>query len=448
MHRTTSAPRTPNPDVDKGESSAPQKSTVIRLRIAEQKSHDELEAKQNVQKVEEHLITKEIEKLVEGMENVANVEITTEVQLVNVNEEEEESADDDFKLKRREKEKNDIEKLQELTVTDPKPSSSTPSSSSPKLKLSASQHILSLFKPKTGRFKCYKSFFDELQGCYGYLFEHLKKMFMPRKKFHGENSAKRQKTFEHGTYVLGESSSGQVNESEPGPSTSGNQEQLDDFDFWTDSYATDDDELPTEKVSQELVEEMSQTVDEAKLRKVVNEMLRQRCTSGDEHQYHIDQMQNFLKNDIKGTRDLEDVMSLRKFPAVIFPDDDIEERTSRWVDKYVKKFNPYARYNYKNVNKNNIEDMYLLAVNGKVDDYAETRLLWSFSVFIRSKVIWERVHDFQLGVESYQQKVNLNAPTIIFPCIKKYKVFSIVSELIYDIIYKNNKKEKRVMRHQ
>ncbi|GJQ99733.1 hypothetical protein Tco_0522718 [Tanacetum coccineum] len=58
-----------------------------------------------------------------------------------------------------------------------------------------------------------------------------------------------------------------------------------------------DDELPTKKVSQKLVDEMSQTVDEAKLRKVVDEMLRQRCTSGDEHQYHIDQMQNFLKND-------------------------------------------------------------------------------------------------------------------------------------------------------
>ncbi|GJS44113.1 hypothetical protein Tco_0569156 [Tanacetum coccineum] len=114
----------------------------------------------------------------------------------------------------------------------------------------------------------------------------------------GENDAKRQKTSEHGTYVFGESSSGQDNENEPGPSTSGNQEQLDDFDFWTDSYATDDDEIPTEKVSQELVNEMSQTVDEAKLRKVVNEMLRQRRTSGDEHQYHIDQMQNFLKNDI------------------------------------------------------------------------------------------------------------------------------------------------------
>nr|GEZ87884.1 hypothetical protein [Tanacetum cinerariifolium] len=42
-----------------------------------------------------------------------------------------------------------------------------------------------------------------------------------------------------------------------------------------DSNATNDDELPTEKVSQELMDEMSQTVDEAKLRKVVDEMLRQ-----------------------------------------------------------------------------------------------------------------------------------------------------------------------------
>ncbi|GJS91863.1 hypothetical protein Tco_0774499 [Tanacetum coccineum] len=98
----------------------------------------------------------------------------------------------------------------------------------------------------------------------------------------GENDAKRQKTSKHETYVFGEASSGQGNESEPGSSTSGNQEQLDDFDFWTDSYATNDDELPTKKVSQELMDEVSQTVDEAKLHKVVDEMLRQQCTSGDE----------------------------------------------------------------------------------------------------------------------------------------------------------------------
>ncbi|GKG16745.1 hypothetical protein Tco_0361702 [Tanacetum coccineum] len=58
----------------------------------------------------------------------------------------------------------------------------------------------------------------------------------------GENSAKRQKTYEHGTFIFGESSSGQDYESKP-----------------------DDDVLLNEKVSLELIDEMSKTVDEAKL---------------------------------------------------------------------------------------------------------------------------------------------------------------------------------------
>ncbi|GKD27129.1 retrovirus-related pol polyprotein from transposon TNT 1-94 [Tanacetum coccineum] len=102
---------------------------------------------------------------------------------------------------------------------------------------------------------------------------------------------------------------------------------------------------------------------------------------------------------------------------------------------------------YKNLNKNDIEDMYLLIMNNKVPDYANTGLLWSLSVFIKSLVIWERVHDFQLGIESYQQKINLTAPTITFPGIEKYDVFSIVYEPVHGIIYTNSKKEKRVMRH-
>ncbi|GJV54438.1 retrovirus-related pol polyprotein from transposon TNT 1-94 [Tanacetum coccineum] len=492
------------------------------------------EARENVELVKEHLAFVEIEKMVEGSNNVINdsllprndeskilgnrleprsdkespkveitndkvveitndeeVEITNVVIPVNVNEEEEEITDEVYELKRREKGKiveesrstpfptpirsprihtdlvsSDTEKLQELTVTDTK---TTPSSRSPSTNLSKTNRLLSLFKAKPARFKRYKNFFQELQGRYTYLFEHLKARFLSRKSFdtladhlqevmveslptmvdthikeqvkkqvpeqrgniqaeissqihkaidnhipsqvdalddphddahpEGENSAKRQKTSEYEAYVSGESSSGQVNEEERGPST---------------------------------LEEVSLTIDEAKLKRMADEMLRQRCTSEDEHQYHIDQMKNFLKSDI--------------------------------VNKYVKKFNPYARYgvehwknphakifyirkqkeprkpkeivarranecimsitelDYKNLNKNDIEDMYLLIMNGKVPDYAETGLLWSLSVFIRSSVIWERVHDFQLGVKSYQQKVNLTAPTISFPGVEKHKI--------------------------
>ncbi|GKA10367.1 hypothetical protein Tco_0689800 [Tanacetum coccineum] len=291
----------------------------------------------------------------------------------------------------------------------------------------------------------------------------------------GENSANRQKTSEYEAYVSGESSSGQVFQEEQAPSTSGNQEQDDDFDFWTDSYALDDDEIPTKQVSQDIMEEVSLTINEAKLRKMADEMLRQRCTSGDEHQYHIDQMNNFLKSDIvwesrkeiiKGNSGpekilkLQKVLSLHKFPAIIFNDDDIEERTSRWVNKCVKKFNPYARYgvehwknphakifyirkqkkpgkpkeeiysnlkivqpDYKNLNKNDIEDIYLLIMNGKVPDNADTGLL------------------------CYKQKVNLTAPTITFLGIEEHDMFSIIYEPVHEIIYKNSKKEKWVMRH-
>ncbi|GJR18932.1 hypothetical protein Tco_0967459 [Tanacetum coccineum] len=175
-------------------------------------------------------------------------------------------------------------------------------------------------------------------------------------------------------------------------------------------------------------------------------------------------------------------LSLHKYPAVPFRDDDIEEQTSRWVSKCIRRFNVYARYSvehwknllakqdhirmqmqnrdkpeeidlitepdYKYLNKNDIEDLYLLCNNGKVKDYRENGLLGSLSIFIRSTVIWERVHDFQLGMKIYQQKVNLTAPTITFPSIERKKLFSITYEPVVGMIYENNKKEKRVMIHK
>ncbi|GKA95427.1 hypothetical protein Tco_0817465 [Tanacetum coccineum] len=292
----------------------------------------------------------------------------------------------------------------------------------------------------------------------------------------GENRAKRQKTSEYEAYVSGESSSGQVNEEERGPSTSGNQEQVDDYDFWTDSYASDDDEIPMKQVSQDIMEEVSLTIDEAKLKKMVDEIkeilisphprkttpLVQSCQRDPEAPTLslINQDLLYLKKGSSGPEKI--VLSLHKFPAIIFNDDDIEERTSRWKQKEHGKPNEEVYSNskiiqviktywelghehkfitkivarranecivsitepdYKNLNKNDIEDMYLLIMNGKVPDYAETGLL------------------------CYQQKVNLTAPTISFPGVKKHKMFSIIYEPVHRIIYKNSKKEKRVMRY-
>ncbi|GJY33662.1 hypothetical protein Tco_0418131 [Tanacetum coccineum] len=316
----------------------------------------------------------------------------------------------------------------------------------------------------------------------------------------GGESAKSQKRSKHGTFVFGESSSSQDYKSEPGPSTSGNQDQSDDFYFWTNSYATDDDVLLNEKVSQELVDEMSQTVDEGKLRKVVNEMKEiivppyqskptpvvQSCQRDPKAPALSLVNQDLLYLKKGNTRPEKIALSLHKFPTVRFLDNDIEERTSRWVTKCVKKFNPYARYDvehwknshanifyirkqqepkkpkeevysnskivqtiktywelgheykfiteivarrengsivsitesdYKNLNKNDTKDMYLLIINHKVDDYADWIVVFIISLY-----------------QEYS--------------IEKYKVFSIIFEPVYGIIYKNSKKEKRVMRHQ
>ncbi|GJR42289.1 hypothetical protein Tco_1310392 [Tanacetum coccineum] len=148
-----------------------------------------------------HLASVEIENMVEESENVIDdspiprnddqnipgtrleprsdkesleVEITNVVIHVNVNEEEEEITDDVYELKQMEKGKI------ELTKTNTTP---TPSSSSLNTKLSTTNRLLSLFKAKPAHFKCYKSFFQELQGRYGYLFKHLKAKFLSRKSF-------------------------------------------------------------------------------------------------------------------------------------------------------------------------------------------------------------------------------------------------------------------------
>ncbi|GKD95499.1 hypothetical protein Tco_1379396, partial [Tanacetum coccineum] len=296
----------------------------------------------------------------------------------------------------------------------------------------------------------------------------------------GENSAKRQKTSEYEAC---------------------NQEQDNEFDFWTDSYASDDDEIPTKQVTQDIMEEISLTIDEAKLKKMADEMLRQRCTSGDEHQYHIDHMKNFLQSDIIWESRKEILVSL--YPRKITPlvqscQRDPEAPALSLINQdllYLKKgksgpekINGLPRYGVENWKNPHAKIFYIrrqkeperpkeeIYSNSKivqviktywelghehkfiteivarrandciVPNYANTGLLWSLSVFIRSSVIWERVHNFQLRIESYQQKINLTASTITFPRIKEYDLFSIVYEPVHRIIYTNRKKEKRVMR--
>ncbi|GJU75262.1 hypothetical protein Tco_1272332 [Tanacetum coccineum] len=96
--------------------------------------------------------------------------------------------------------------------------------------------------------------------------------------------------------------------------------------------------------------------------------------------------------------------------------------------------------NYEYLYKDDIEDMFL---KGKVN-YRENGLPNSLVVFIRSCIIWERVHDYQLRIESYQIKINLIAPTVIIHSIKNLEPYSIITDPFIGVVYEN-KKERRVM---
>nr|GEU69913.1 sucrose synthase 7-like [Tanacetum cinerariifolium] len=322
---------------------------TIQLSIAEQKSHEVFKAQQNAGKVNEHLVVEDIEKMVEGTENI--------------------------------------------------------------------------------------------KGRYDYLFGHRRTAFMPRKSFH-ELANHLQEVMQESIHSMVDSQVKEVTKTTvPVYVAVGlilerkktqaivaqiaadaiqkecenlraeitlqiNNDISNHIPSQADKYATDDGELPTENVSQELMKEMSKTVYEAKLRRVVDEILRQRCTSGDEHQYHNNQMQNFLKNDIVCESRLE-ILSLLS-PQKPIPVDlrslccyYISFLRLSFLMTILKKELPDGRANgsmvsitepgYKNLNKNDIEDTYLLCINGKVDDYAKTGLLWSLSVFIRSKVMVDHI---------------------------------------------------------
>ncbi|GJZ96824.1 hypothetical protein Tco_0669158 [Tanacetum coccineum] len=123
-----------------------------------------------------------------------------------------------------------------------------------------------------------------------------------------------------------------------------------------------------------------------------------------------------------------------------------------WLD-FIKRIvmirendKPYYFFeaDFKCLNKNDIEDMYYLCLNKKVS-YRKNKLLNSLLTFIKSFVIWERVHDFELGIESQQIKINLTAPTLTFPYIKARDPFFIADKPTMVLIYLNNKSEKRFM---
>ncbi|GJS99324.1 hypothetical protein Tco_0820494 [Tanacetum coccineum] len=190
----------------------------------------------------------------------------------------------------------------------------------------------------------------------------------------------------------------------------------------------------------------------------------------------------FLKNG--NTKEKKYILSLHKIHAEQFPEADLEEKMNRWVHKEFNKFNEDARLSiqhwkyswHKRVYKQNqqrvrnnpedyfssyritevvrittdqphgldfMEQIIVMRENDKSDSFFEADFKYLNKHDIKD--LYYLFRNRKLGIESYQVKVNLTAPTLTFTGIEAYEPYSIVDKLNTGLIYLNNKDEKRVM---
>ncbi|GJT85105.1 hypothetical protein Tco_1066822 [Tanacetum coccineum] len=195
--------------------------------------------------------------------------------------------------------------------------------------------------------------------------------------------------------------------------------QQQDWDAWVDTPVVNEDEVIPEDETPELINEF-QNVDK----------------DAEEYAYHLEQSQNCMENQIVWESWQEDLKrpkpnslygntGKKRIVEVIRVNNE-QQHVLDFMERVIvmrenDKPSSFSEANFKYLNKNDIEDMYYLFLNKK------------------------RVHDFQLGIESYPIKINLADPTLIFPGIEECEPFSIVDKLNMGFIYLNNKNKNMFM---
>nr|GEY90661.1 hypothetical protein [Tanacetum cinerariifolium] len=113
-----------------------------------------------------------------------------------------------------------------------------------------------------------------------------------------------------------------------------------------------------------------------------------------------------------------------------------------------EKIYKFIEGDLKRLRLQDIEDMLLLLVQGKLSNLTvEEHLAFNISLrmFTRSIIIQRRVEDLQLGVESYQKRLNLTKPDTYRPDLKRRKAYMAHSNP-RGFIYQNKDKKNILMR--
>ncbi|GJX70465.1 retrovirus-related pol polyprotein from transposon TNT 1-94 [Tanacetum coccineum] len=156
---------------------------------------------------------------------------------------------------------------------------------------------------------------------------------------------------------------------------------------------------------------------------------------------HVIPFHHFINNDLEYLRGGE---SSRKYSTSVTKTKAADYGHIKWIEDLV----PNSMWSQSNGKTTSIEDMLLLLVQGKLTNLnIEERLAFNVSLrmFTRSVVIQRRVEDLQLGVESYQKKLNLIKPDTYRSNLRRRDAYTPYSDP-RGFIYENKVKKNRLMR--
>ncbi|GJR73097.1 hypothetical protein Tco_0085462 [Tanacetum coccineum] len=156
-----------------------------------------------------------------------------------------------------------------------------------------------------------------------------------------------------------------------------------------------------------------------------------------------DMLNKFSKHNVYSTKKILGVksVSVKKLHGYGHLEEIVVKRADR-------QFYKFKEGDFVDLHLNDIEDMLLLAVQHKLFHLTDSDIvdfIVALRMFTRSLVIKKRVEDLQLGVESYQKKLNITPPQQTFLEIE-FKELYTPSHKPPGVIYEDLTKQKRVMR--
>ncbi|GJV41784.1 hypothetical protein Tco_1420224 [Tanacetum coccineum] len=155
------------------------------------------------------------------------------------------------------------------------------------------------------------------------------------------------------------------------------------------------------------------------------------------------QLNKFSKHNVYSTKKILGVksVSVKKLHGYGHLEEIVVKRADR-------QFYKFKEGDFMDLHLNDTEDVLLLAIQHKLFHLTNSDIvdfIVALRMFTRSLVIKKRVEDLQLGVESYQKKLNINLPQQTFPEIE-FKELYTPSHKPPGVIYEDLTKQKRLVR--